>query len=76
MKKQPEITVHMSEDVLRQLLCLCEAEHRSVNTQILLLVRNSIQYFERSKGRFSKEQLAAVDITPYEVKEETDAKTE
>lgn len=70
MKNQPEITVHLSEDLLRQLLCLCEAEHRSVNNQILLLVRNSIQYFERSKGRISKEKLAAVDITPYEVQEE------
>ena len=63
MKKQPEFTVHMSEELLRQLLCLCEAEHRSLNNQILLLARNSVQYFERSKGRFTKEQLAKVDLT-------------
>ena len=69
MKKQPELTVRISEDLLRQLLCLCEAERRTPNNQILMLIRNSVQYFERSKGRFSKEALAAVDITPYEVKE-------
>ena len=65
MKKQPELTVHISEDLLRQLLCLCEAEHRSVNNQILMMIRNSVQYHERAKSRFSKEKLAAMDITPY-----------
>ena len=70
MKRQPEFTVHMSEELLRQLLCLCEAEHRTLNNQMLLLVRNSVQYFERSKGRFTKEQLAKADITPYLPEEE------
>ena len=65
MKKQPELTVHISEDLLRQFLCLCEAEHRSPNNQMLMMIRNSIQYHERSKSRFSKEKLAAVDLTPY-----------
>ena len=65
MKKQPELTVHISEDLLRQFLCLCEAEHRSPNNQMLMMIRNSIQYPERSKRRFSKEKLAAVDLTPY-----------
>ena len=70
MKKQPEFTVHLSEDLLRQLLCLCEAERRSVNNQMLLMIRNAVQYFERSKGRFTKEQLAGVDLTPYLPEEE------
>lgn len=65
MKKQPELTVHLSEELLRQFLCLCEAEHRSPNNQMLMMIRNSIQYHERSKSRFSKEKLAAVDVTPY-----------
>ena len=71
MKKQPELTLHLSEDLLRQFLCLCEAEHRSPNNQMLMMIRNSIQYHERSKSRFSKEKLAAVDVTPY-LKDEED----
>lgn len=71
MKKQPEFTVHLSEDLLRQLLCLCEAEHRSINNQMLLMIRNSVQYFERSKGRFTKEQLSKADVTPYLTAEES-----
>ncbi|MBQ8357955.1 MAG: hypothetical protein IJX39_09150 [Clostridia bacterium] len=76
MKKQPEMTVHMSEELLRQFLCLCEAEHRTPNNQMLMMIRNSVQYFERAKGRFTKEKLAAVDITPYEVKDEEEKQGE
>ena len=42
MKKQPEIAVHLSEDLLRRLIYLSEAEKRTPNNQILLLLRNSI----------------------------------
>ena len=65
MKKQPELTVHMPEELLRQFLCLCEAEHRTPNNQIVMMIRNTIQYHERAKSRFSKEKLVAVDVTPY-----------
>ncbi len=65
MKQQAKVEVHMPEDVLRQFLYLCEAEHRTPNNQIMLLLRNSIAYFERSKGRMDKARLAAVDVTPY-----------
>ena len=65
MKKQPEIAVHMSEDLLRRLIYLSEAEKRTPNNQILLLLRNSIAYFERSRGKLSREKLNAVDVTPY-----------
>ena len=72
MKKQPELTLRISEDLLRQFLCLCEAEHRSPNNQMLMMIRNSVQYHERSKSRFTKEKLAAVDVTPY-LKDEDEA---
>ena len=65
MKQQTVIQLHMSEDLLRQFLYLSEAEHRSPNNQILLLLRNSIAYYERTKGKMPKEALSAVDITPY-----------
>jgi hypothetical protein len=65
MKKQPELNIHLSEDLLRRLLYLCEAENRSPNNQLLLLIRNSIAYFERAKGRMNPAKLAGYDITPY-----------
>ncbi len=65
MKKQPEIAVHLSEDLLRRLIYLSEAEKRTPNNQILLLLRNSIAYFERTKGHMDPAKLAAIDITPY-----------
>ena len=65
MKKQPELKVHLSEDLLRRLLYLCEKENRSPNNQMLLLIRNSISYFERAKGRMDAAKLASYDITPY-----------
>ena len=70
MKKQPELTIHLSEDVLRKLLYLCEAENRTPNNQLLLLIRNSISYFERAKGRMNPAKLAAYDITPYQPEED------
>ena len=70
--KKPELTLHISEDLLRQFLCLCEAERRSPNNQMLMMIRNSIQYHERSKSRFTKEKLASVDVTPY-LKDEDEA---
>ena len=65
MKKQPTVTVHMPEDLFRRMLYLCDAEHRSPNNQITLLLRNSVQYFERAKGRMDPAKLAAYDLTPY-----------
>ena len=65
MKKQPEITLHISDDLLRRLLYLSEAEHRTPNNQMLLLIRNSVAYFERTKGRMDAAKLAAIDLSPY-----------
>jgi hypothetical protein len=70
MKKQPTITVHMPEDLFRRMLYLCEAEHRTPNNEITLLLRNSVQYFERAKGRMDTAKLAAYDLTPYLQEEE------
>lgn len=71
-KKQPEITVHLPEELLRQLLCLCESERRTPNNQILMLIRNSVAYFERSRGRIPRERLSAADISPYLTEEQQD----
>ena len=65
MKKHPEITVRMSEDLVLKLLYISEAEGRTVNNQFLFMLRNNIQYFERTKGKFNTQKLASIDISEY-----------
>ncbi len=65
MKKQPTVAVHMPEDLFRKMLYLCEAEHRTPNSQMTLMLRNAVQYYERSRGRMDPAKLAAYDLTPY-----------
>ena len=65
MKNQPEMTVRIPEDVLRKLLLISEAEGRSPNNHILMLLRNNIQYFERAKGRFDPTKLRDIDISEF-----------
>ena len=65
MKNQPEMTLRIPEDLLRKLLYGSNAEGRSPNNHIIMLLRNNVQYFERAKGRISPADLAKIDITPY-----------
>ena len=65
MKQSPEVTVKISEDLLRKLIYVSEAEGRTPNNQFLLMARNAIAYFERAKGRIPQGELAKIDITPY-----------
>ena len=76
MKKQPVLELHMPEDLFRKMLYLCEAEHRTPNNQFLFMLRNNIQYFEKTKGRISPSELASVDITPYVERAEEDTPAE
>ena len=66
MKNQPEMTLRIPEDVLRKLLYISEAEGRSPNNHILMLLRNNIQYFERAKGRIDAAKLREIDISEYQ----------
>ena len=65
MKKQPEITIRLSEDLLRKFLYISEAEGRTPNNQFLFMLRNNIQYFERTKGKFNTQKLSSMDISEY-----------
>ena len=76
MKKSPEITVKISEDLLRKLIYISEAEGRTPNNQFLFMLRNNIQYFERTKGRIDNGKLRAIDITPYIPADEEGASVE
>ena len=65
MKNQPELTLRIPEDVLRKLLYVADAEGRSPNNHILMLLRNNIQYFERAKGRLDPAKLREIDISEF-----------
>ncbi len=62
MKNQTELTLRLPEDLLRKLIYISEAEGRSPNNHMLMLLRNSVQYFERTKGRISPAALQAIEI--------------
>ncbi|MBQ7848027.1 MAG: hypothetical protein IJ344_07035 [Clostridia bacterium] len=70
MKNQPEMTLRIPEDLLRKLLYVSDAEGRSPNNHILMLLRNNVQYFERAKGRIDQNALRNIDISEYVKNEE------
>ena len=70
MKKECKIEIKMSEDLMRKLAVISKKEGRSINNQFLFLLRNNIQYFERTHGRLNNAELAAEDISEYQVGDE------
>ena len=69
MKTQPEISFYMSDELLKKFLYIAEAEGRTPNNQFQFMLRNNIQYFERTKGRIDPAKLSAIDISEYIEKE-------
>ena len=65
MKQSYTVPVRLSEDLLRKLIYIYEAEGRNPQSQFTLMLRNTIQYDERAKSRISAAELAKIDITPY-----------
>jgi hypothetical protein len=69
MKNQPEMNLRIPEDLLRKLLYVSQAEGRSPNNHMIMLLRNNVQYFERAKGRIDASALREIDISEYEKNE-------
>ena len=70
MKQSYTVPVRLSEDLLRKLIYISEAEGRTPNNTMLLMLRNYISYFERAKGKFDQKKLASIDLSEYESKGE------
>lgn len=64
-KNQREFTLHMSEDMLRKFIFISEKEGRTPNNQFLFMLRNSVAYYEKTKGRISSADLAKIDLTAH-----------
>jgi len=69
MKQTPEITVRLSDELLKKLIYVSNAEKRTVNNQFLFMIRNNIQYFEKTKGKIDPAALKDIDLSEY-LKEE------
>ena len=65
MKNQYEVKVRLSEDLMKKLIYVSEAEGRTPNNQFIFMLRNNIQYFERTKGRIDQSKLNSIDISEY-----------
>ncbi len=65
-KNQRNFTLHMSEDMMRKFILISEKEGRTPNNQFLFMLRNSIAYYEKTKGRISPAELAKIDLSAYE----------
>ena len=69
MKNGCQIEIKLSEDLLRKLLYISEAEHRTPSAQFNFMLRNNIAYFEKTKGRIPEAALREIDVTPYREQE-------
>jgi hypothetical protein len=65
MKQSYTVPVRLSEELVRKLIYIAQAEGRTPNNQFTFMLRNNIQYFEKTKGRISPAALAAIDLSPY-----------
>ena len=64
-KQTYTVPVRLSEDLLRRLIYVSTAEGRTPNNQFTFMLRNNLQYFERTKGKIPASELAKIDISPY-----------
>ena len=62
MKESCHFDLRLSEDLLRKLIVISEAEGRTPNNTMLLMLRNYISYFERAKGKLDPAKLRAIDL--------------
>ena len=69
MKNNFHVDVKLSEDLLRKLLYISEAEHRTPSAQFAFMLRNNISYFEKTKGRISDAELRKIDLSEYQEEE-------
>lgn len=60
MKNQHTVPVRISDELLEKLYFVAESEGRTLNNQFLLMARNSVAYFEKTKGRITPDKIKAV----------------
>ena len=65
MKNNCKLTLHLSEDMMRKFLYVCEKENRTPANQFNFMLRNNLAYFEKTKGRIPEAKLREIDVSEY-----------
>ena len=60
MKNQRNVNLRIGDDLLEKLYYVANSEGRTLNNQFLLMARNSVAYFEKTKGKIDAAKLASV----------------
>lgn len=60
MKNQKNVTLRISDDLLEKLYFVAKDEGRTLNNQILLMARNAVAYYEKTKGKITPDKLKNV----------------
>lgn len=60
MKNQKTVALRISDELLEKLYYVAKSEGRSLNNQFLLMARNSVAYFEKTKGKIDAAKLRDV----------------
>ena len=68
MKQSYSIPVKLSDDLMRKLIYIAEAEGRTPSAHFAFMLRNNIAYFERTKGKIPQDALRQIDLSAYEEK--------
>lgn len=66
MKPSYTVPVKLSEDLMCKLIYIAKAEGRTPNNHFLLMLRNNIAYYERTKGKIPADALRGLDLSEFE----------
>jgi hypothetical protein len=69
MKQSCNLNLRVSEDLLRKFLYIAEKEKLSPSSKFSAMVRNNVQYYEKTKGRIADAELKKIDISEYVTEE-------
>lgn len=58
------VSIRIEEEMLRKIAHVADYEGRSVNSHILVLVRESIRQFEKEHGEITEPISPAVNVKP------------
>ncbi len=50
----------MADDLLEKLYFVAKSEGRTLNNQILLMARNAVGYFEKTKGKITPDKIKGI----------------
>ncbi len=62
MKNDRNFNVKLSDELLRKLYYIAEAEKRTPNNHFIYMLRQNIAYYERVHGKISASELAKIEL--------------